>query len=73
MNSSPSPKLKLTWDKSREARQWCEQNISPRQYWLHSQIGGKGWKMHCKYSDGYWWYLETDDPKYISWIQLTLD
>jgi len=71
MNSSTSLKLKLTWEKSREARYWCEENISPRAYWIHSQIGGEGWKISTN-MDGYW-YLETDDPAYISWIQLTLN
>ena len=72
MNSSESPKLRLTWDKSRAARHWCEQHISPRKYWLHTQLGGEGWKIHCLYQDGFW-YLETDDPKYLSWIQLTIN
>ena len=24
---------------------WCEKNISPRQFWLHSNVGGEGWSI----------------------------
>lgn len=72
MNSSKSAKIKLSLGHCKSAQAWCEKNISPRQYWLHNQFGGEGWKIYSTYSDGFW-YLETEDPSYISWIQLTLD
>ncbi len=27
------------------AAEWCEKNIGPRLFWIHSSIGGSGWHL----------------------------
>lgn len=32
------------------AAEWCEKNIGPRLFWIHSSIGGSGWSLNQKYN-----------------------
>lgn len=64
-----SPKITLPRNKLNEVRQWCEQHISPREYWLHNQIGGLGWKISNL--DSIWeTNLEVDDQQLQTYIVL---
>lgn len=32
----------------RHAQEYCQKNIGPRRYWLHTSIGGDGWSINQK-------------------------
>lgn len=47
----------------KELADYCSNNISPRRYWLHDSIGGKGWRIYSN--------SEPEDPN-INWkIQIS--
>lgn len=63
--SVPIPAGRVT-----ELEQWCEANIGPRLYYLHSDRGGKHWRItqHEKFK----YVLETNEDYHImTWLALT--
>ena len=52
----------------------CEQNISPRQYWLHNRVGGHGWEVSHSLdsTNGFRAKLKVDDELMATFIKLKL-
>lgn len=44
-----------------DVERWCSKVISPRAFWLHNKIGGKGWVLSNKGAVG--WHLQLADKK----------
>ena len=58
----------LTHDQFAMAVKYCENYISPRQYWLHNKVGGDGWYL---YLNNIGWYLQVTDTKHLTFFTLT--
>jgi hypothetical protein len=50
----------------------CEQNISPRQYWLHNRVGGNGWEVAHSSVNGFRSILKINDDSIATFIMLKL-
>jgi hypothetical protein len=52
----------------------CEQYISPRKYYLHNKVGGKGWEVSAclNFNDGFRAKLKVDDESMATFIMLKL-
>lgn len=59
--------ITVPYNKLSVVHYWCNKNISPRQYYFHSQFGGDGWEITT--NDGKW-ELRTDNPKHETYIEL---
>lgn len=35
--------IKIPPNKVHSVERWCEKNISPREFWIHTKRGGRGW------------------------------
>ena len=47
----------------------CEQNISPRKYWIHTKIGGPGWEIKLFVRP---YVLKIEDDKIATFLKLKL-
>lgn len=58
--------------------EYCHANISPRRYYIHTAIGGKGWRLYSEYikAADNWkrqhieWRLEVEDEQQAIIIKL---
>lgn len=63
--------IKIHPAKVRFVEAWCVKHVSPRLYYIHSDIGGSGWsiKRHKGGSDV---RLQIHDPKIMTMALLSL-
>jgi hypothetical protein len=38
----------LSYGSIQDRVDWLDKNVGPRQYYLHNQSGGKGWRYHAQ-------------------------
>ena len=52
----------------------CEQYISPRKYYLHNKVGGRGWEVSFSLdlSNGFCAKLKADNEQMATFIMLKL-
>jgi hypothetical protein len=59
--------ITIPYNKISIVHYWCAKNISPREYYLHTKIGGDGWEISRNKVD---WVLTTENPKFETYIEL---
>jgi hypothetical protein len=47
-------------DKREDVRRWCEQNIAPQSFYIHTKYGGRGWQF-TKSKTTWLWDLTIED------------